>query len=83
MLLGVIADTHDNLPKIEKAISVFNRKRVSLVLHAGDYIAPFSLLPFRKLNCDYLGVFGNNDGEREGLTKISEGRIRESERQEL
>lgn len=77
MKIGLISDTHDNLPKIEKAVGVFNRKKVSLVLHAGDYVAPFSVLPFKKLNCDYLGVFGNNDGEREGLISISEGRIRE------
>ncbi len=78
MRIGLIADTHDNLPKIEKAIKVFNTKRVSLVLHAGDYIAPFSLSLFKKLKCEYLGVFGNNDGEREGLLKVSEGRIKEA-----
>lgn len=77
MLLGIIADTHDNLPKIEKAVRIFNRKKISTLLHAGDYIAPFSILPFKKLKCEYLGVFGNNDGERDGLTSISEGRIKE------
>lgn len=78
MKIGLIADTHDNLPKVERAIKVFNTKKVSLVLHTGDYIAPFSILLFKKLKCEYLGVFGNNDGEREGLLKISGGCIRES-----
>ena len=27
------------------------------------------------MNCPWRGVFGNNDGEREGLSKISQGRI--------
>jgi hypothetical protein len=40
---------------------------VGLVLHAGDYCSPFSLAPFRDLNVALAGVFGNNDGDREGL----------------
>lgn len=77
MRIGLISDTHDNLPKLEKAIKVFNRKKVSFVFHAGDYVAPFSILPFKKLKCEYLGVFGNNDGEKNGLSRVSEGRIKE------
>ena len=75
MLIGLVSDTHDNLPLIEKAVSFLNKKRVELVLHAGDFIAPFSLKPLAKLRCPWRGVFGNNDGEKEGLRKKSEGRI--------
>lgn len=76
MILGLIADSHDNLPKLKKAIMLFNKKSVSLVLHAGDYVAPFSVgMLENNLNCEYLGVFGNNDGEREGLSKRSQGKI--------
>ncbi len=39
MILGIISDSHDNLPKLKKAVTLFNKKNVSLVLHAGDYIA--------------------------------------------
>jgi len=77
MRIGAIADTHDNLPKIKKAVRFFNRKRVDFVLHAGDYIAPFAAAClFKGLSCDFCGVFGNNDGEREGLTRISQGKIK-------
>lgn len=76
MILGIIADSHDNLPKLKKAIALFNKKNVGLVLHAGDYIAPFSILMMENnLNCEYFGVFGNCDGERNGLTKNSKGKI--------
>ncbi len=75
MLIGLISDTHDNLPFIEKAVNFLNQKEVELVLHAGDFIAPFSLKPLGKLRCPWWGVFGNNDGEKEGLRKNSEGRI--------
>ncbi len=41
MLIGAISDTHDNLPKIEKAVQNLNEQKVGLVLHAGDYVAGF------------------------------------------
>lgn len=76
MILGILADSHDNLPKLKKAISLFNKKNVSLVLHAGDYIAPFSVgMLENNLKSRYLGVFGNNDGEKKGLIKMSKGKI--------
>jgi putative phosphoesterase len=40
---------------------------VHLVLHAGDFCAPFSLRPFVEMNMPVVGVFGRNDGDREGL----------------
>ncbi|MFH1655986.1 MAG: metallophosphoesterase [Candidatus Omnitrophota bacterium] len=76
MKIGLIADTHDNLTKLKKAVKLFNSKKVDFVLHAGDYVAPFTAAFLEKLNCEYLGVFGNNDGETEGLRKKSGGRIR-------
>ena len=77
MILGIIADTHDNLPKIKKAVELFNKKYTKLVLHAGDWVAPFSVFNFNKLNCKYLGIYGNNDGEKDGLKEKSLGKIKE------
>ncbi|UCD57164.1 MAG: metallophosphoesterase [Candidatus Hydrogenedentota bacterium] len=73
MLIGVIADTHDNMNMLKKAVDLFNERAVALVLHAGDYIAPFTAREFRRLNCKLVGVFGNNDGEKFGLAKQLEG----------
>ncbi len=69
MLIGAISDTHDNLPQVEKAVKYFNEQKVSLVLHAGDYVAGFVIPKFRQLNCRLVGVFGNNDGDHELLKK--------------
>ncbi len=69
MLVGLIADTHDNLPMIEKAIRKLNEEKVELTLHAGDYIAPFVIPKFKELKTKMIGVFGNNDGDRTLLTK--------------
>jgi putative phosphoesterase len=66
-LIGVISDTHDNLPNINKAVKIFNQKKVSLVIHCGDFVAPFVLDSFQELKCSLIGVIGNCDGEREYL----------------
>jgi putative phosphoesterase len=73
MNVGLIADTHDNMTKIVEAVSLFKANGVELVIHAGDFIAPFSVRPFSELGCKLIGVFGNNDGERIGLLKALEG----------
>jgi putative phosphoesterase len=69
MRIGVIADTHDNLPALDKAIKRLNDEKVDLVLHAGDYVAPFVIPKFKALNARLIGVFGNNDGDHEFLKK--------------
>lgn len=77
MRIGILSDTHDNLPQIEKAVKFFNKNKLSFVIHAGDFVAPFSVLRLKNLNCDWRGVFGNNDGEKAGLSRISDGKIEE------
>ncbi len=69
MKIGVISDTHDNLPMVEKAITRLNNENVNLTLHAGDYTSPFVIPKFIALNCHLIGVFGNNDGDHELLKK--------------
>jgi putative phosphoesterase len=70
--VGIIADTHDRLQAIDKAVEILNEERVDLVLHAGDYIAPFALLRFKPLKAKLIGVFGNNDGDHNLLRKRSD-----------
>lgn len=69
MKIGIISDTHDNLPAVYKAIERLNQERVELVLHAGDYVAPFTVMRFKQLKATLIGVFGNNDGDHALLTK--------------
>ena len=68
-LVGLIADTHDHRPAIQTAVALFSERGVKLVLHAGDFVAPFTAKDFGKLDSAFIGVFGNNDGERAGLRK--------------
>ncbi len=75
MLIGVMSDTHDNLPLVRKAIELFNSKAVQHVIHAGDYTSPFTLKLFKGLKCQFTGIFGNNDGDKLLLLERSEGNI--------
>jgi putative phosphoesterase len=70
MIIGLISDTHDYLPYIEKAITRLKEEHVKLVLHAGDYIAPFTAKPYAELDVPMIGVFGNNCAETETLKRV-------------
>lgn len=69
VLVGLISDTHDNLEAIRRAVEIFNARKVELVLHAGDFNAPFTVKAFKPLKAKLIGVFGNVDGERLLLRK--------------
>ncbi|OYT52693.1 YfcE family phosphodiesterase [Candidatus Bathyarchaeota archaeon ex4484_135] len=69
MLIGLMADTHDRLPFVEKAVKAFNEEGVELVLHAGDFVAPFVIPRLAELKANLIGVFGNNDGDKALLLK--------------
>ncbi|HUU74507.1 MAG TPA: metallophosphoesterase [Methanoregulaceae archaeon] len=69
MLVGVMGDTHDHLPNIKRAVLEMNENSVDMILHTGDYIAPFVIPVLAGCESRVIGVFGNNDGDRELLTK--------------
>jgi len=69
MIIGIISDTHDRLPFIDRAIKKLNEEKAELVLHAGDYCAPFAAFRFKPLKARMIGVFGNNDAERDLLRR--------------
>jgi uncharacterized protein len=71
MRVGVMADTHDRLPAIAEILRRMAEAGVGIVLHAGDYCSPFALGPFRDQNMALAGVFGNNDGDREGIKAVA------------
>ncbi|MCI4445833.1 MAG: metallophosphoesterase [Candidatus Aminicenantes bacterium] len=69
-MIGIMADSHDNLIAIRKAVEIFNQLSCSLVIHAGDIVAPFSAQELKNLHCPVKAIFGNCDGEKEGLSKV-------------
>jgi putative phosphoesterase len=71
MIIGIISDSHDDIINVKQAIKIFNEYNVDYVIHAGDYIYPGIVLEFKNLNKNikFVGVLGNNDGEKIGLVK--------------
>lgn len=69
MKIGIMADSHDNLPLIARAVDLFNHEKVELVLHAGDFVSPFTATLFQNLKPRLVAVFGNNDGDRPALIR--------------
>jgi putative phosphoesterase len=73
MLVGLMSDTHDCLPLVRAAVTEMNDRDVRLVLHAGDFVAPFVIRELHMLKAPFIGVLGNNDGDPVLLReKISE-----------
>ena len=63
MKLGILSDTHDHIPNLQKAISEFNKQGVELVIHCGDWASPFMPYFTKGLKCKILSIFGNNEGD--------------------
>lgn len=75
MKIGILSDSHDNMPAITSAVGMFNDAEVDLVIHGGDLISPFVSKPLKHLKAPFVAVFGNNDGERLGLSNIFHNQI--------
>lgn len=72
MRIGLMADTHDNLDAIRYLIAYFHQQQINTVLHAGDFISPFTIPELGRFEGRVIGVFGNNDGDRETLEQKAE-----------
>ncbi len=74
--IGVMSDSHDNLPNIRKAVEVFSTNGVEALIHGGDFCSPFVIPEFKPLRdrgVKMHAVFGNNDGDRVLLARRGEG----------
>ncbi|HIG70057.1 MAG: metallophosphoesterase [Myxococcales bacterium] len=61
MRIGVVSDTHDRMPNVERIVNLFNQIRVDRVIHTGDLTQPAVLEALAQLDAPVYGVFGNND----------------------
>jgi putative phosphoesterase len=67
MRVGLMSDSHDRVPAIAEFVKQFQAAGIGMILHAGDFCAPFSLDPFEAANVSVAGVFGKNDADPPGL----------------
>ncbi len=72
-MIGILSDSHDNMTAVRLAVRLFNDAKCELVIHAGDFVAPFAALELHNLVCPVKAVFGNCDGEKKGLVAAFEG----------
>ena len=70
MLIGVISDTHDRLPLIDRALAVLRERGAEVMIHPGDIVAPFAAQRLRRWPGTLYITYGNNDGERSGLKQV-------------
>lgn len=64
MKIGVLSDTHDHWPNIDRACAHLRRENIQTLVHCGDVCAPLSLLHLAEvfpgeIHC----VLGNVDGD--------------------
>lgn len=71
MKAGILSDSHNHREGAEGALRRFLEERVGLVLHLGDVCSPETLIGFQASGIPLVGVFGNNDGDRQGLQAVS------------
>lgn len=72
-MIGILSDSHDNLTLVRAAVGLFNDAGCDLVVHAGDFVAPFTAEELRNLRAPVKAVYGNCDGETAGLARVFRG----------
>lgn len=72
MIIGVIGDSHDNLPALRKVIERLREHGISVLIHLGDIISPFTVKLMREAlgETKVIAVKGNNDGDIYQLTNL-------------
>ena len=72
MRIGVVSDTHNHLSNTARIVELFNAARVDRVVHTGDITQAKTLHVLAALDAPLVGVYGNNDLERESLQNACE-----------
>ena len=68
MIVGVMADSHDNLTRIAQAMDALRARKCEALIHLGDFVAPFAMKAILRFGGGpVFAIYGNNDGERVGL----------------
>jgi len=79
LLLGILSDTHDSVDRARAAVAYLADQGAEALVHAGDIVAPFTARVLAEPGLPVFAVFGNNDGEVEGLRAVLPGIARHLE----
>ena len=74
MKIAILADSHDNIWNLEKALDAVNRSGCEILLHCGDLIAPFIVAQMAQAFGGPLHIVeGNNDGDGRLQQQVAAG----------
>ena len=68
--VGVVSDTHNHLANVTRIVELLNDASVDAVVHTGDVTQAKTLRVLAGLAAPLVGVWGNNDLERESLDAV-------------
>lgn len=71
MKLAIMSDSHDNIWNLQKALYIIKKEKADIIVHCGDFVAPFMLKELDKAGIPVYGVLGNNDGSGFLLAKTA------------
>jgi putative phosphoesterase len=71
MRIGVVSDTHNHLVNVARIVELLNAARVERVVHTGDITQAKTLHALAGLQAPLVGVYGNNDLERDSLARAA------------
>jgi putative phosphoesterase len=61
MKIAVISDSHDHIENTSKVMDVISSKGCGVLIHCGDFCAPFMFKEFSKFDGDVHLCFGNTN----------------------
>jgi len=72
MIIGIISDSHEHLQNLEKALNKLKEKNIDVLIHCGDFCAPFIISEhLAKFGKSVHCVYGNID-DRETTKKLAD-----------
>jgi len=72
MKIAVMSDSHDHLSNLRKALDVIKSENCDMIIHCGDFVAPFVFKELLQADIPVHCVFGNNDGDQYLLTRYAQ-----------
>ena len=69
MRIGIVSDTHNHLRNVARIVELMNGAGVERVVHTGDITQAKTLDLLAGLEAPLVGVYGNNDLERDALER--------------
>lgn len=61
MKLGIVSDSHDHIENLRRAIEALRQAGASVLIHCGDFCAPFMIKELAAFEGEVHCVFGNTD----------------------